>query len=526
MRMNRLAKTGQLLLLVATLLCPMLALAAAPSIELKAIGTYATGIFDDAAAEIVAHDPKTQRLFIVNGSAAGIDVVDIADPAQPRLLFSISVTPFGATPNSVAVHHGVIAIAVEAEIKTDPGTVAFFDAGGNLLSQVKVGAVPDMLTFTPNGRKVLVANEGEPNDDYTIDPEGSVSIIDLKGGAANVTQNDVVTPSFTAFNSANLDPSIRIFGPGASVAQDLEPEFITVSANSKTASVVLQENNALGILDIKKGQFKKLTGLGFKNHARAKNPFDASDKDNAINIANWPVLGMYQPDGIDSFRHRGRTYLIMANEGDARDYDGFSEEARVKDLKLDPVAFPNAANLQKDEQLGRLNVTTANGDPDKDGDFEQLYAFGARSFSIRDADGKLIFDSGDDFERITAQFFPDFFSSDHAENAFDNRSDNKGPEPENLVVGKVRGRDYVFIGLERIGGVMVYDISDPFAPEFVQYINNRDFSADPETAAAGDLGPEGLIFIPRGHSPIRKPLLVVANEVSGTTTIYKIKRVR
>lgn len=138
----------------------------------------------------------------------------------------------------------------------------------------------------------------------------------------------------------------------------------------------------------------------------------------------------------------------------------------------------------------------------------------------------MIFDSGDDFERITAQFFPDFFNSDHAENAFDNRSDNKGPEPENLVVGKVRGRDYVFIGLERIGGVMVYDISDPFAPEFVQYINNRDFSADPETATAGDLGPEGLTFIARRHSPIREPLLVVANEVSGTTTIYKIERAR
>lgn len=529
MNMGRIVKSGYVLSAIVTISCPALAVAAggmAAGIELQPIGTYASGVFDEGGAEIVAHDPNTQRLFITNGSTASIDVVDIRRPAAPELLFAIDIAPFGSVANSVAVDDGVVAVAVAAHVSTDPGQVVFFNSQGNLLSRVTVGALPDMLTFTPNGKKVLVANEGEPSEDYSTDPEGSVSIIDVSRGAANVMQDDVVTARFTQFNKRILDPSIRIFGPGATVAQDLEPEFLTVSPDSKKAWVVLQENNALAILDINKGAFKSLVGLGFKNHLHASNKLDVSDRDNAINIVNWPVFGMYLPDGITSFQHKGQSFLIMANEGDGRDYEGFSEEARVKDLVLDPVAFPNAAELQADDQLGRLTVTTVNGDIDNDGDFEEIYAFGGRSFSIRNAAGKLVFDSGDQFEQITAQMFPDHFNSNHTENSFDDRSDAKGPEPENLVVGKVFGRDYVFIGLERIGGVMVYDVSNPFKPDFVQYINNRNFDGDPQTGTAGDLGPEGLAFIPARHSPIHKPLLVVANEVSGTTTIYKIAKAK
>ena len=509
-------------------LMPAAARSKAPTkdIELKPIGTYAAGIFDESAAEIAAHDPKTQRLFVVNGGTSSIDVLDISNPTAPQFLFAIDVTPYGAQANSVDVDKGVVAVAVEADIKTDPGRAVFFDADGNFLSAVTVGALPDMITFTPNGKTVLVANEGEPDDSYTIDPEGSVSIINLKHGAARVTQDDVVNAGFAPFNGASLDPSIRIFGPGASVAQDLEPEYITVSHESKTAWVTLQENNAIGVLDIKRGVFTELVGLGFKNHLFPSNALDASDRDGAINIANWPVFGMYQPDAIASFRYRGNTYLITANEGDARDYDGFSEEARVESLALDPVAFPNAAFLKDNARLGRLNVTTANGDRDGDGDFDRLFAFGARSFSIRSETGALVFDSGSQFERITAQAFPNFFNSDNNANTFDTRSDNKGPEPEGVTVGELFGRTYAFIGLERIGGVMVYDVTDPSSPRFVQYINNRNFSGDVKAGTAGDLGPEGLLFIPGSDSPTHEPLLVVANEVSGTTTLYEISRVK
>ncbi len=485
----------------------------ADAFSLRPIGTYSTGIFDEGAAEIAAYDPGTQRLFVTNSNSNNLDILDISDPTTPSLFGNIDLSPFGGGVNSVAFGNNMFAVAVEAEVAQDPGSVLFFDVMGNLMNSVTVGALPDMVTFTPDGKKLLVANEGEPSDDYTNDPEGSVSIIDVLSG--NVTT--------AGFNNVSLFGDVRIFGPGASVAQDLEPEYITVSADSKKAWVSLQENNALGILNIESGQFEKVVSLGYKDHSEDENALDASDRDDAINIRNWPVLGMYQPDAIASYAVGDRNYVVTANEGDARDYDAFSEEERIEDLTLDPDAFPNAAELQQEENLGRLTVTNTQGDTDGDGDFDELYAFGARSFSIFDEEGNLVFDSGDDFEQITAQLLPDDFNSNNDENdSFDSRSDAKGPEPEGITVGTIFGRTYAFIGLERIGGIMTYDITDPHNPTFIEYVNNRDFSGDAEMGTAGDLGPEGLLFVSADESPNQQPLLVVTNEVSGSTTLYSI----
>ena len=236
---------------------------------------------------------------------------------------------------------------------------------------------------------------------------------------------------------------------------------------------------------------------------------------------------MYQPDSLDSFTRGGSTYLVTANEGDARDYDGFSEEVRVEDLVLDPAVFPDAATLQMEANLGRLKTTTTLGDTDGDGMHEEIYSYGARSFTVWDAsDGSLVFDSGDDLEQITSGAFPADFNSDDEENgSFDDRSDDKGPEPEGVVVGSVNGRPFAFLGLERIGGIAVFDLSTPSAPTFVQYLNTRDFSGDPEAGTAGDLSPEGLEFIPADRSPNGAALLVVGHEVSGTTTIFQVDEV-
>jgi DNA-binding beta-propeller fold protein YncE len=492
-------------------------------LTLTPLGTYATGVFEEGAAEIVAHDPETQRLFVINAQAATVDVLDISDPAAPTLSFTIDASPYGSVANSVAVRESLVAVAVEAEEKTDPGQAVFFDTDGNFLTSVTVGSLPDMVTFTPNGRQVLIANEGEPNDDYTVDPLGTVSIIDLSGGVANLSQANVAQVDFTAFNDITLPPGLRIFGPGATVAQDLEPEFIAVSHDSRKAWVTLQENNAIATIDIGSGAVTRLTVLGFKNHLLPGNGLDASDRDRAINITNWPVFGMYQPDAIASFRVQGQTYLITANEGDARDYDAFAEETTVARLKLDPTAFPDQT-LTNNARLGRLTVTATLGDVDDDGDYDELYTFGGRSFSIWTPDGNLAFDSGEQLEQITAAFFPSNFNANNTSSAFDNRSDNKGPEPEGVVVGRCFGRQFAFIGLERIGGIAVYELTDPYAPRFVTYANNRDFAADPESPGAGDLGPEGLLFIPEEQSPIGEPLLVVGNEISGTTTIFQISR--
>ena len=499
------------------------------SIALVPIGTFSSGVFDDGAAEIVAHDPKLQRVYVVNGSAASIDVLDIRDPRSPTRIATIAVStnvhPSAAKANSVAVspQDGTIAAAVEHVDAQQPGFVALFNADGELLSAVRVGALPDMLTFTPDGTRLLVANEGEPSDDYTIDPEGSISIIDTSGAPGDIDQNDVTEVTFSRFNSLRLDRSVRIFGPGSTVAQDLEPEFIAVSDDSRTAWVTLQENNAIATIDIRRARVSSLRGLGFKDHRRWRNRFDASDEDGQISHRRWPVRGMYQPDAIASYRKFGHTFLITANEGDARDYDGFSEERRVAELTLDPHRFPNAVELQRPENLGRLKVSSVGSDVDQDGDVDRLFSFGGRSFSIWSSHGWRVFDSGSDFERITARTNPTEFNSDNdANQSFDSRSDDKGPEPEGVVVGRVGQRDYAFIGLERIGGIVVYDVSNPFRPRALQYVNNRDFSGIPSEGTAGDLGPEGLLFVPRAKSPIDHPLLIVGNEVSGTTTIYRI----
>jgi DNA-binding beta-propeller fold protein YncE len=504
-------------------------------LELTVLGTHATGVFNDLGAEVAAYDRTSGYLFSVSAGTGEVHVLDISDPRAPT---QVSTIVTAGQPNSVAAHDGVVAVAVQAAVKTDPGIVQFFRAASfELINQVTVGALPDMLTFTPDGRYLLVANEGEPSDDYTVDPEGSVSIITLRGGVSRVTQASVTNVTFDAAIPVTNASSLRVFGPSATLARDLEPEYIAISPDSRTAWITLQENNAVAVLDIRQRRLTRLAGLGFKDHTLPGNALDPSDRDGeggagAIRVGPWPVRGMYQPDGIHAFQVRGKTYVVTANEGDAREYAGFSELARVKDLaatgRLDPLspAFAQAA----DAALGRLRVTTATGDTDGDGDIDVLHAFGARSFSIWSPEVEMVFDSGDELERRTAEIEPgNFNSTNDANQSFDTRSDDKGPEPEYVTVGKVFGRTYAFVGLERIGGIMAYDVTRPASPTFAAYLNHRDFVPVIDAtnfAPAKDLGPEGLLFIPAEESPDGTPLLVVSNEVSGTTTVVRISRRR
>lgn len=510
-----------------------------PLVTLNALSTFQKGdpaeIFDESAAEIVKYDPQSKRLFIVNGYDDAIDIVDIQDVTSPQLVSSIDVSSMG-NPNSVDVNprrrSNQIAVAIANNDPTLRGKVAFYNTDGVFLSEVQVGFLPDMLTYNKRGNRVLVANEGEPNDDYTVDPEGSVSIISNLNKSPRVREI-----GFNSLSEHQLE-GVRITGKeGVTLTpgQDIEPEFIALDPMDRYAFVTLQENNAVAKINIGKGTIEAMLPLGSTDHSKFGYALDASNKDDAIRIANWPVNGLPMPDAIATYRVKGKngkTYFLTANEGDGREREVeingedvliYSDETRVKDVLLDPTSFPLATELQDQANLGRLKVVATEGNYDEDDEFEELFSFGTRSFSIYDSDGNLVYDSGSDFETIIADRLPAEFGSTNDENgSFDDRSDDKGPEPEAIEVGEIDGRTYAFIGLERIGGIMIYDITDPYDVMFIDYVNNRDFTGDAEAGTAGDLGPEGIIFIPAKDSPNGANLLVVANEVSGTTTIYEI----
>lgn len=498
----------------------------AGKIRLEKIGGFSTGLFDEGGAEIAAYSRTAKRLFFVNARANAVQALDLTDPAHPAALFTVDFAAYGGAVNSVATWGDLAAAAVEAEDKQQPGKVVFFDLSGHILAALPAGALPDMLTFTPDGSRVVVANEGEPKDycepGLANDPEGSVTIIDIPADRSQLPTAAVRTANFHGV-FPELHREVRFFGPNASPAQDLEPEYIAVADDSKTAYVTLQEANAIAVVDLATGEVTALHALGTKDHSLRINQFDASDRDDAVRLATWPVEGMYQPDTIAFYLFDGSRYLVTANEGDTRDYECYSELERVKDLDLDPLRFPDAESLQEDENIGRLRVTTAGADLDGDGDVDRLRAFGGRSFSIWTSQGRRIHDSGRDFERILGRHDAANFNSDNTENdSFDSRSDDKGPEPEALALGKIDDRVYAFIGLERLGGIFAYDVTDPFLVEFAAYANTRIFDGDAEAGTAGDLGPEGLLFIPANQSPNGQDLLISANEISGTIAIFRV----
>lgn len=454
------------------------------------------------SAEITAYDPSTSRLFAVNNGAVNkIDVIDITNITAIRLAGSIPVSPYGGYVNSVAVSNGKVAAAIESTNKQENGKIVIFDT--KTLTEVKViqvGALPDMVTYTPDGKYILSANEGEPNDTYTIDPEGTISII-------KVADYSVRTINFSAWAGAYsvlAGKGMRIFGPGLNFTKDIEPEYITVSSDSKTAWVTLQENNTIAKIDIESGQVTDLLPLGFKKYNLPGNFIDPSDKDNRIDFTRSfnNIFGMYMPDGVANFDYNGITYLVTANEGDAREYPGFSEMKRASTVVWNPLSFPNRVADRADSVLGRLNITTTLGDHDGDGSYEQLYSLGGRSFSIWNAHtGTQIYDSKNELELKAREL--GLYD--------DGRSDDKGVEPEAAVTGWVGKRQVAIIGLERADAFAIYDVTDPFNPLFIKMY------------ATGD-APEGLLFIPASKSPIGQSLIIVSSENDGFIKIYRARK--
>ena len=555
------------------------------AISLKEVGSTPpiADNFDESAAEIVAYHPDSKTAYLVNSNSKAVDVVDLSDVTAPTITSTLDVAgdvetavdalsegDLGAV-NSVDVSGDYMAVAIEADTKQDTGYIAFYNVDGTFVSAVAAGALPDKVGFSPDGKYAVVANEGEPNDDYSDDPAGTITVIDVSDGFDIAT---AATADFTDFNaggSKELTGPVRISAKAESVAQDLEPEFIAFSADSMTAYATLQENNAVAIIDLASAEVTTVLGIGFKDYGLPGNEIDASNKDDGVNLNSWSIFGTYMPDGFDAYDVNGVTYLVTANEGDGREYvsdatdeadcttqGGFLfdegdcfhylDEIRVKDLDAsqftEDLVAKLGADFQDQDKLGRLKVITDLGLEDSSACttlattgqpiafpeetpvagcvYENLYSFGSRSFTIWDTStGRAVFDSGSDMERITAQQLGGSFNASNDSNDGDDRSDDKGPEPEAVEIATINDNTFAFIALERVGGVMVYNITNPQNAQFVQYINPRDFTVGDdavEANMAGPLGPEDLKFITQDDDMY----LLVSNEVSGTLSVYSV----
>lgn len=512
---------------------PSAASGGAPDVSLRFIGRFDSGS-GVAGAEISAFDPASQRLFVTNGAENALDIVDASNPAAPSLVERVALL---RPLQSVAVRDGVVAVAIEGTTRQSPGEVVVLDTDGVIQWRVNVGALPDMVTFTPDGTKIVTADEGEPEGYCAgqVDPEGSVSVID-------VATRSVAIARFNAVGSADAlrAKGVRIIGPGATtVAQDIEPEYVAISHDSRTAWVTLQENNAMATIDLRTATVTNVVGLGYQRHGGVGGvAIDTSSDDGGPNIVtrNAALAGMYMPDAVAGFRVRGQQFLAMANEGDAREYCGVlgGTVLEREDLRagsgsgslLSPDVF--SSTDRSNAQLGRLRVSTLfPATKNAAGKLNEAYSYGSRSFTIRDTTGKIVFDSGDQFEQRTKALPPVRFNAEwnldaDAAGPADGRSPAKGPEPEGIAVGRAYGRQLAFVSLERTGGVMVYDVTDPANSTFVKYLNTTDYTGTIADGTAGDVSPEGVVFVTGDDSPTGKPLVIVTYELSGTTAIFQV----
>ncbi|KQX15440.1 choice-of-anchor I family protein [Flavobacterium sp. Root420] len=462
----------------------------------KEIGSITIG--GEAAAEISTYDEKTKRLFTVNNSGTNqIDVIDISDPTKPVKIGKIDLTPYEGASNSVDVYDGKLVVALESTTnRQGNGKVVIFNTSDySLIKQVTVGALPDMITFSPDGKYIMTANEGEPNTDYSQDPNGTISIIER-------STYTVTTLDFASFSSQAetlKKDGFRISKFAKSFAQDIEPEYVTISDDSKTAWVTLQENNGVAKVDLASKTITAIYPLGFKDFNTADNAIDVSDKDDKVAFNPWKVKGMFMPDAISHFSSNNVPYFVTANEGDAREYTANTDIKRMKDMKLDPTVFPDAATLKLEPNLGRLNLIADMGDTDGDGDLDEMISFGARSFSIWNGNtGKIVYDSKNDADK----------KSQELGTYDDKRSDDKGSEPEAVKVVKMGNQNILFVGLERSDAFMTYDVTNPTSPQYLQIVKTGD-------------APEGVLFIPASKSPTKRSLLVVSSEGDGTVKIYQ-----
>lgn len=470
---------------------------------------------DGGCMEIVEYNEKNGFVYSISGQKGYIVAIDIKSVTSEEKVVNLSGTEYDVKPlvEEIGAEYGDItsvaispdgtklAAAIQHEEYNKAGYVVVFqcEADGTLTNPVlyNAGVQPDMVTFA-NNSIVLSADEGEPRNGFSngaVDPKGTVTIINLED--ASDTQVD-----FSKFTADELvaDNILlnRVDGIIQSPSKDLEPEYMTVSSDGTTAYVVLQEANAIAVLDIQAQEFTGIYSCGYEDYSKIAVDIMADGTYNATTYEN--LLGARMPDGVAIYETNGATYLVAANEGDSREWGDFSNE-----LKTEAVTG---------EKLTTLDPSATAGIPEG-----KTVLFGGRSFTMYKvtSDGlSEVFDSGNDFEALSAYYLPDYFNCSNDDIEIDSRSTKKGPESENITVGVVDGRTYAFIAIERIGGIMVYDITKPTAVKYTNYINSREFAS----AIQGDVAPEGLCVTKETESG--KAILIVAYEVSGTLSAYEL----
>lgn len=504
-------------------------------IQIRKIGGYEVGVTnaDGGIAEIVRYNKDNGSFYLVNGATQPptLDIVKLAEDGKTSKVNSIDIEALAATADfkvgdltSVDVNTTgkYVAVAVQEEASMKTGKVLVLDYEGKLLQEYSVGVQPDMVKISSDGRYILTADEGEPRDGIGSDPKGSVTIIDTQTNEVKqvlFNNPDVIGDDVHIRGDVNEDGIIVGKGAKEKAETDFEPEYIALSEDNKTAYVALQENNAIATIDLAEAKVVSVQSLGAKDLNKPGNEVDLIS-DGQVKLENVPFKSLYMPDGIAAYTVNGQTYLLTANEGDATGWDGLENELKVSDVKEEFELSESLSDwLGQTEDYDDVRVISELGN--QNGVYEELYLYGGRSFSIWNADTmEQVYDSGSDFERITGETNPEFFNVSNDDEEMDDRSPKKGPEPEYVTVGEVGDKIYAFTGLERTGGVMVYDVTDPESPSFETYVNTREYGQ--EDILATDTGPEGLEFIPASDSPTGKPLLLVANEVGGTVAILEM----
>jgi hypothetical protein len=494
-----------------------------------------------SAGEIVAFDKNTNKLFVSSSgtSVFQVNMFDFSNPSSPSGIGAIDFsTTFGlasdmSSLSSVAINSskgfGVASLIPKANT-TAYGKVGFFNlSSGTSLGTIDVGYHPDSVSFSPDGSKLIVVNEGEFNASSATNAPGSISVIDVSSiNSGNLANLVSLTPVTRDFSSGNLASGVSLSGirnsnvaavgtsgtfissvPDFTQAANqnynaIEPEYASVIGDKVYVS--LQDNNAIGEYDLTQNQWTKVTNLGTITQT-----IDATDTGSTISITQT-VKGLPMPDTVATYSKNGKTYVVTANEGDARvdDRDVSRFGTTSGNSTMNPILdsnYPTSnTGVRANAQLGRLNVSLIDGDTDGNGKIDEIRMLGTRSFTIwevTDSGLQQVYDSGSYFETYIRDNDPTGW--------VDSRSDDKGPEPEGLTLGEIDGKTFAFIGMERNNGIFMFDITDPNAPSFFGYTRTSDGSNTP-------LRPEGMSFISAADSPNGQNLLIVGYEGDGTAS--------